>query len=219
MPSTKFDALVAEARVRYAPELTALTELGYDAQVRVVGHVNIYIPVGEVRGIPLEMLVCNGDGLALDADEIAASTDWCASVYSRLDGTPLEIFCYGYTAVAAVQAAAALLHDPVRVAVLSSSRRWDFAMLPAAALGDPDREATLLGPLTSDGLVPTNVIVLDEDVPGWTQGCSTHSHCYPIERAAAVVAHRDCAHAQLADWTAHGLVDGWWASLTDEGRA
>ncbi|MBF6410889.1 hypothetical protein [Nocardia farcinica] len=65
----------------------------------------------------------------------------------------------------------------------------------------------------------TKFDALVEDVPGWTQGCSTHSHCYPVERAAAVVAHRDCAHAQLADWTAHGLVEGWWASLTDEGRA
>ncbi|WP_280403750.1 hypothetical protein [Nocardia brasiliensis] len=219
MPSTKFDVLVAEAQVRYAPELIALAELGYDAQIRVVGHVNIYIPVCEVRGIPLEMLVCNGDGLALDEDEYAASTDWCASVYSRLDGTPLEIFCYGYTAVAAVQAAAALLHDPVRVAALSSENRWHFGLLPAAALGDPDVEAALLAPLTSDGLVPTNVVVLDEDVPGWTQGCSTHSRCYPIERGAAAFTHRDCAHDRFENWTAYGFVGNWWATLSNEGRA
>ncbi|QIS09886.1 hypothetical protein [Nocardia arthritidis] len=217
MSSTNFDALIAQAQLRYAPELIALAELGYYAEIRVVGHVNIYLPVGETHGIPLEMLVCNGDGLVLD-DDMAANTDWCAAVYSRLDGTPLEIFCYGYTAVAAVQAAAALLDTPIRVAVLSPDRRWHFALLPTAALGDPDAEATLLAPLASDGLIPTNVIVLDEDVPGWPQGCSTHSRCYPIERMAAVASHRDCAHDHLADWTARGLVGNWWSSLAGESR-
>ncbi|MFD6463789.1 hypothetical protein, partial [Streptomyces roseolus] len=131
----------------------------------------------------------------------------------------LEIFCHGYTAVAAVQAAAALLDNPVRIAALSPTRHWHFAMLPVAALGDPVREAALLAPLTSDGLVPTNVVVVDEDVPGWTQGCSTHSRCYPIERGAAVFAHRDCAHDELAHWTEYGFAGNWWASLTGEGQA
>ncbi|PXX53929.1 hypothetical protein DFR70_12650 [Nocardia tenerifensis] len=214
MPSTDFDALIAEARQRYAPELIALAELGYDAQIRLAGHVNIHLPVGEVRGIPLEMLVCNGDdGLAREGD----SSDWCASVYARRNG-PLGVDCYGYTAVAVVQAAAALLDDPVRVAVLSPQRSWNFTMLPAAALGDPEREAALLAPVTPGGLVPTNVVVLDADVAGWQRGCSTHSRCYPIERAAAASAHRDCAHEELADWAEHGqgLCDSWTA-IIDEG--
>ncbi|MBC7300910.1 MULTISPECIES: hypothetical protein [Nocardia] len=216
MPSANFDALVAEARTRYAPELFALAALGYDAQIRVVGHVNISLPGGEVRGVPVELLVCNGDGLVLDEDNAADSTDWCAAVYSRLDGSPLDIFCYGNTAVAAVQAATALLDDPVRIAARSLTGSWHFAMLPAAALGDPNREATLLAPLTSDGLIPTNVIVL-EDTPAWTQGCSTHSDCHPVERDAAAFTHRDCAHDRLTHWSKYGLVDDWWASWTGGG--
>ncbi|MFB7878542.1 hypothetical protein ACFC06_25125 [Nocardia sp. NPDC056064] len=104
-----------------------------------------------------------------------------------------------------MQAATALLDDPVRIAARSPTGSWHFAMLPAAALGDPDREATLLAPLTSDGLIPTNVIVL-EDTPAWTQGCSTHSGCCPIERDAAAFTHRDCAHDQLERWRRYGLV-------------
>lgn len=215
MPSN-FDALIAEAHARYAPELIALAELGFDAQIRVVGHVNIYLPCGEVRGVPVELLVCNGDGLVLGEDSSADRTDWCSAVYSRLDGSPLDIFCYGDTAVAAVQAATVLLDDPVRIAARSLTGTWHFAMLPAAALGDPNREATLLAPLTSAGLKPTNVIVLD-DSPAWAQGCSTHSGCDPIEREAAAFTHRDCAHDRLADWSKCGLVGDWWASWTGGG--
>ncbi|WP_278262854.1 hypothetical protein [Nocardia sp. AG03] len=213
MPSTNFDVLVAEAQTRYAPELIALAELGWDAQIRVVGHVNICLPGLEVRGAPVELLVCNGDGLVLGED---SSTDWCAAVYSRIDGSPLDIFCYADTAVAAVQAADALLDDPIRIAARSLTGSWHFAMLPAAALGDANREATLLGPLTSDGFSSTNVIVL-EDTPAWTQGCSTHSGCYPIEREAAAFTHRDCAHDRLVHWSRVGLVDDWWASWTGRG--
>ncbi|MGV9679213.1 hypothetical protein ACWDSJ_28360 [Nocardia sp. NPDC003482] len=220
MPSPWLDALAAEARDRYAPELIALTALGHDARIRIAGNPIIHIPVATpVRGIPLEMLVCNGDdGLAL-GDDSTAQTEWCASVYSRLDGTPLDLVCFGYTAVAAVQGATALLHDPVHVAVLCPTGQWYFTLLPATALGDPEQERALLAPLAIDGLVPTNVVVLDDDVPGWPQGCSTHSRCHPIERAAAVATHRDCAHDLLARWDAHGLVGGWWAALTEAGRA
>lgn len=214
MPSANFDAMVAEAQTRYAHELIALAGLGYDAQIRVVGHVNIYLPGGEVRGVPVELLVCNGDGLVLGED---SSTDWCAAVYSRLDSSPLDIFCYGDTAVAAVQAATALLDDPVRVAARSLTGSWHFAMLPAAALGDPNCEAALLAPLTSDGLITTNVIVL-EDTPAWAQGCSTHSGCHPIERDEAAFTHRDCAHDRLARWNKWGLVDDWWTSWTGGGQ-
>ncbi|MFR9753931.1 hypothetical protein ACL02S_23230 [Nocardia sp. 004] len=218
MPPNNFDTLITKAKRRYAPELTTLAEHGYDAQIRVVGYTNIYIPIGEARGIPLEMLVCNGDGLVLDEDDSATSTEWCAAVYSRL-GPPLDIFCYSHTAMAAVQAAAKLLDHPVRVAVLSPTGQWYFKMLPAAALGDPHAEAALLAPQSNGGLVSMNVVVLDDDIPGWPQGCSTHSHCHPLGRATAVTSHQDCAHNHLTDWAHHGFGSDWWSALIGKEQA
>ncbi|WP_194818008.1 hypothetical protein [Nocardia sp. XZ_19_385] len=212
MTRPSFDALIAQAELRYAPELRLLLDLGFDARVRVVGHVNIHIPLKDVRGgIPVEMLVCNGDGLILDDEE---PENWCAAVYSSHDGSPLDIFCHGDHVEDAVRAAAALLESPVRVAVRTPEHCWHDAILPVAALGDRHAEAVLLAPQSCQGpLRGVNVIVLDDDVTGWVRGCSTHSACQPIERRAAAVAHRDCAHALVQEWADSGRLVDWTTLL------
>ncbi|MEV0766127.1 hypothetical protein [Nocardia sp. NPDC050435] len=208
MTRPSFEKLIAQAEHRYSPELRLLRSLGFDAGVQVVGHVNIHIPLGVMRrGIPAEMLVCNGDGLILDDEQ---PENWCAAVYSSHDGSPLDIFCYAERVEDAVRAATALLETPVRVAVRTPEHRWRDAILPAAALGDRHAEAALLAPQDCQGrLHGVNVIVLDEDVAGWARGCSTHSACQPIERRAAAAIHRDCAHALVQEWVRSGRVVDW----------